>query len=88
MISSVSGIIEDKGTDYVEINLGVIGLKILTSQRDISQMPKTGEHTKLYTFLKVKEDDMQLYGFTFILKHGNLCIWIPLKKTILRLLGK
>ena len=63
MISSVSGIIEDKGTDYVEINLGVIGLKILTSQRDISQMPQTGEHTKLYTFLKVKEDDMQLYGF-------------------------
>ena len=63
MISSVSGIIEDKGTDYVEINLGVIGVKILTSQRDISLMPKIGESTKLYTFLKVKEDDMQLYGF-------------------------
>ena len=63
MISSVSGIIEDKGTYYVEINLGVIGVKILTSQRDISLMPKIGESTKLYTFLKVKEDDMQLYGF-------------------------
>ena len=63
MISSVSGIIEDKGTDYVEINLGIIGLKIFTSQLDISNMPKIGAVIKLYTFLKVKEDDMQLYGF-------------------------
>ena len=63
MISSVSGIIENKGTDYVEINLGIIGLKIFTSQLDISNMPKIGAVIKLYTFLKVKEDDMQLYGF-------------------------
>ena len=42
---------------------GGIGYHILLSGRDLDLLPGAGEEVKLYTYLQVREDGMQLYGF-------------------------
>jgi Holliday junction DNA helicase RuvA len=40
-----------------------IGYNIFMSGRDMDLLPGSGEEVRLYTYLHVKEDCMQLYGF-------------------------
>lgn len=62
MISFVKGIIEEIETDRVIIENQGIGYQIYMPQSDLEIM-KSGEDVKIYTYLSVKEDAMQLFGF-------------------------
>lgn len=45
------------------LETGGIGYHILMSGRDCDLLPGIGEEVRLYTYLQVREDGLQLYGF-------------------------
>ena len=63
MIAYLKGIIEIKSEDYIVIDVNGIGYKAYMPKNAIESLPKCGETIKIYTYLKVREDDVSLYGF-------------------------
>lgn len=63
MIYSVSGILEFVEPYHVVVECGGIGYSIKTSMTTVSEMPSAGEKVKLYTYLYLREDVLDLYGF-------------------------
>ncbi len=62
MISYIKGIIEEVEEDKVIIDNNGIGYGIFMPQSSL-ELIGSGEELKIYTYLNVKEDAMQLYGF-------------------------
>lgn len=64
MISRISGTLEAKDLDRVEIiTPGGVGYTLQIPLSVYETLPKTGEFVSLYTSLIVKEDGWQLFGF-------------------------
>lgn len=63
MISFVNGKVASKGVNYVIIDVGGIGLKLSVPMRD-AELSKHGELAFFNTYFSVKEDSMELYGFS------------------------
>lgn len=62
MIAYIKGNIEMKTKEYIIIEVNGIGYKIFMSSSAINELEQ-GKTAKIYTYLKVKEDDVSLYGF-------------------------
>jgi holliday junction DNA helicase RuvA len=63
MYAFIGGNLEHKETDRVVIEAGGVGYEIFASPRTLSEMPAIGEPVRVFTYLHVREDIMQLYGF-------------------------
>jgi len=63
MISLLQGTIESETEKYVIIDVNGIGYKVHISGNTFKNLPKKGEKIKLYTYLYVRENIMDLYGF-------------------------
>lgn len=63
MIAFVKGSLVDVESDRVIIDVGGIGYNVFVSSYTMGRLPLEGNEVKLYTYLNVKEDLMQLYGF-------------------------
>lgn len=63
MISYISGIYAGHSTDAVIIECNGIGFCIRVPETVFNRLPAKNSEFKLYTYLHVKEDAMQLYGF-------------------------
>ena len=63
MYAYINGILKNKMDSYVIIEVNGIGYKIFMSQSSIDKMPEIENKVKVYTYLKVREDDMSLFGF-------------------------
>ena len=63
MFAYIKGILEIKTTEYVVIEVNGIGYKIFMSEIAIDELGNIGDNVKIYTYLKVKEDDISLFGF-------------------------
>ena len=68
MIGKLSGNIDYKSSDYVLIDINGVGYMVYCSDRTLSSLPGKGEPVSLYTDLLVKEDILQLFGFTTLLE--------------------
>ena len=64
MIGKVSGRVDYVAEDHVLIEAGGLGYLIYCSPRTLAALPPAGEATAVYTEMVVREDLMQLYGFT------------------------
>ena len=65
MISYVAGTLLAKALDRVEImTAGGVGYELLIPLSVYETLPKPGESVRLHTFLVVKEDGWQLFGFS------------------------
>lgn len=62
MISYIKGRLEIKSKDYIVVDVGGIGYKIFMSDTSISELEK-GKDVKIFTYMRVREDDISLYGF-------------------------
>ncbi len=62
MISYIKGRLEIKSKDYIVVDVGGIGYKIFMSETAINELEK-GKEVKIFTYMKVREDDISLYGF-------------------------
>lgn len=63
MIYSVEGKIVGQGDFFVVVEIGGLGLKISTDARTLREISKTGDKVKLFCYLYVREDQLELYGF-------------------------
>ena len=64
MIGKLTGRLEHRAADHVMIEVGGVGYLVYCSDRTLSQLPPAGEIVALYTDLLVREDLLQLFGFT------------------------
>ena len=63
MISYIRGELTEIAEDHVVVDVGGVGYGIFMAGSDMAQLPKTGQEVKIHTYLHVKEDLMQLFGF-------------------------
>ena len=64
MIGRIAGRIDYRAQDHVLIDVRGVGYLVHVSERTMAALPGPGEAVALYTDLLVREDLMQLYGFT------------------------
>lgn len=64
MIGKLTGIVDYIGTDHAMIDVRGVGYIVFVSERTRMAMPRMGEPVALYTDMLVREDNMQLFGFT------------------------
>ena len=63
MIHSLTGKVIEKSFDEVVISCGGVGFLVSVPQTAQGAIAPVGEETTLYTYLNVKEDALDLYGF-------------------------
>ena len=63
MFAYIKGSLEIKTRGYIVIDVNGVGYKIFMSETAIEKLGEIGESVKVHTYLKVREDDMSLYGF-------------------------
>ncbi len=63
MISTLEGKITLKAEKYAVIETGGIGFKVFCSEKTSTKMPPIGQSVKLFTYLSVKENGWDLFGF-------------------------
>ena len=63
LISAVSGKIESKGPEYVDVNVYGVTFRISTPTTTIDQIGKSGDSVRLLTSLQLRQDSITMYGF-------------------------
>lgn len=63
MIAFLKGKIAKKSSDFVVIEVGGIGYCVYMSSNSLNTIGKTGEEVQVFTYLQVREDMLNLYGF-------------------------
>lgn len=63
MFAYLKGSLEIKTRGYIVIDVGGVGYKVFMSETAIDTLGEIGDVVKVHTYLKVREDDMSLYGF-------------------------
>ncbi|MDE0766017.1 MAG: Holliday junction branch migration protein RuvA [Amylibacter sp.] len=64
MIGKITGRVDYRGTDHVLVDVQGVGYMVYCSDRTLSGLPARGGVIALYTDLLVREDNLQLFGFT------------------------
>ena len=64
MIGKLTGRIDYRAADHVLLDVGGVGYTVHCSDRTLAALPGAGEMAALYTELLVREDLLQLFGFT------------------------
>ncbi|MDP6684366.1 MAG: Holliday junction branch migration protein RuvA [Candidatus Marinimicrobia bacterium] len=64
MIDSLSGILVKKDPSAVIIDIGGVRLKVFITVGSYERLPSKGEQVELLTYLHVREDILNLYGFS------------------------
>jgi Holliday junction DNA helicase RuvA len=76
MIGKLTGRLDYRAQDHVLIDVRGVGYIVYCSDRTMASLPGVGEAVALYTDMVVREDLMQLYGFTSLMEkewHRLLC---------------
>lgn len=64
MIRAIKGKLEGTGVDWVLLDLDNVSLQISVPASKIQSLGPMGNIVKLYTHLSIRDDSMNLYGFT------------------------
>lgn len=59
----MKGTLEVKTLGYVVIEVAGVGYKVFMSEPAIEKLGEIGEIVKVHTYLRVREDDISVYGF-------------------------
>ncbi|MDO5529795.1 MAG: Holliday junction branch migration protein RuvA [Paracoccus sp. (in: a-proteobacteria)] len=68
MIGRIAGVILHRAPDHVLIDVRGVGYIVHINERTAAALPAVGEAAALYTELLVREDLLQLFGFTSLLE--------------------
>jgi len=68
MIGRIAGVILHRAMDHVLIDVRGVGYIVHVSDRTAAGLPPVGEACALYTELLVREDLLQLFGFSTLLE--------------------
>ncbi|HUZ92536.1 MAG TPA: Holliday junction branch migration protein RuvA [Candidatus Paceibacterota bacterium] len=64
MIHSVSGKLAQKGANFAVVETGGLGLKVFAGARSLERLRAIGGEVKLFCHLHVREDALDLFGFS------------------------
>ena len=78
MIERVRGLIEKKDSNSVILVVNGIGLKINMSINALESVPPIGKEMQVLTFLNVREDLLELYGFIEDLERETFILLISI----------
>lgn len=62
MIASLKGIIDNKGSNFIVVDVNGVGYKAYMPSSSIQDL-NVGDKIKIYTYLRLTQDDMSLFGF-------------------------
>lgn len=62
----IKGTLVQKGDNYLVVDANGVGYMIYTSLTSIADVGETGRNVTMYTYLHVREDVMDLYGFATV----------------------
>lgn len=62
-VAYIKGTLEIKMTDYVVIDVGGLGYKVYMSAIGMEKLGNIGDKVKVYTYYRVREDDISIFGF-------------------------
>jgi len=68
MIGKISGRLDYRAADHVLIDVRGVGYLVYVSERTMAALPPIGQAVALFTDLLVREDNLQLFGFTTLLE--------------------
>lgn len=63
MISYIRGELTGVEKDKVIVDVNGVGFGIFMPERSMGMLPQTGKEVKIYTYMNVREDAIQLFGF-------------------------
>lgn len=63
MFAYIRGSLEMKFKNYVVIDVGGLGYKIFMAENSINSIGEIGEIVKVFTYYRVREDDVSIFGF-------------------------
>lgn len=63
MYAFISGRVAEKGSGELILETGGVGYALQCSMTTLAQAPATGETMRCYTYLSVREDALELFGF-------------------------
>ena len=68
MIGKISGRLDYRAEDHILVDVRGVGYLVYVSNRVMAGLPANGEAVALYTDLLVREDNLQLFGFTTLVE--------------------
>lgn len=63
MYAYIKGSLEIKTNDYIVIDVNGLGYKVNMSKKAIEKVGNIGDIIKVYTYYRVREDDISIFGF-------------------------
>ena len=63
MFSFITGVLEEKENNIAVVNCGGVGFEVNVSDTTIYELPNIGETATIYTYMAVREDAINLFGF-------------------------
>ena len=63
MLAYIKGSLEMKSSGYIVIDINGLGYKIFMSQNNIDSIGELHNIIKVFTYVKVREDDISIFGF-------------------------
>ena len=63
MLAYIEGSLEIKTNNYAVIDVGGLGYKVNMSKKAIEAVGDIGDKIKVYTYFRVREDDISIFGF-------------------------
>ena len=63
MFAYLKGVFESRTLDYIVVDVNGIGYKIFMSENSMKRIGELGSIIKVHTYVKVREDDISIYGF-------------------------
>ncbi len=63
MLAHLNGILAEMTADSIVIDCGGVGYQLTVSGETLSGAPEIGEKMKVYTYMAVREDAVDLFGF-------------------------
>lgn len=63
MFAYIKGSLEMTSNNYIVIDIGGLGYKIFMAENAINTIGEIGDIVKVYTYYRVREDDVSIFGF-------------------------
>lgn len=63
MLYNLKGKLTVSAADFIVVECGGVGFKCFTTLNTVQNIGKTGDEVNVFTYLAVREDAMDLYGF-------------------------
>ena len=63
MIAYIKGTLSIKAKEYIVVETNGIGYKIFMPLSTITKLDDIGKEVQIFTYMRVMEDDISLYGF-------------------------